>query len=70
VRDAAASLEDVAKAGNLDGAEAPLAALRAELSKLEHAFVAARLARGSRPSKPRARIAARRPKARGRSRRS
>jgi CheY-like chemotaxis protein len=70
VRDSAALLEDVAKAGNLDGAEAALAALRAEISKLDHAFVAARLARGSRPAKPRARTAARRPKARGRSRRS
>jgi DNA-binding response OmpR family regulator len=47
-RHAAARLEDFGKTGNLDGADAALAVLRTELSKLDHAFVAARLARARR----------------------
>jgi CheY-like chemotaxis protein/HPt (histidine-containing phosphotransfer) domain-containing protein len=42
VRAAAASVENVAKTGSLDGAAAAIAELRAQFSKLEHAFGAAR----------------------------
>jgi CheY-like chemotaxis protein len=69
-RFAAATLEDFGKTGNLDGADAALAVLRTELSKLDHAFVAARLVQGARKAKAARRNTVRRPKTRSRSRRS
>ena len=42
-RYAAATLEDLGKAGKLTGADTAVAVLRAELAKLEKAFVSARL---------------------------
>lgn len=67
-RQAAATLEDFGKAGSLNGADAALAALRTELSKLDQAFVAARLVQGARRAKAPRRDTARRPKTRSRSR--
>jgi PAS domain S-box-containing protein len=69
-RHAAATLEDFGKTGNLNDADAALAALRTELSTLDQAFVAARLVQTSRRAKAPRRAAARRPKTRTRSRRS
>jgi len=69
-RHAAATLEDFGKAGSLDGADAAFAALRTELSKLDEAFVAARLVEGSGAGKTPRRAAAPRPHTRSRSRRS
>ena len=47
-RHAAATLEDLGKSGTMSGAPEALASLRTELRKLEAAFVAARLAGGTR----------------------
>ena len=69
-RHAAATLEDFGKTGSLDGAASALAVLRVELSKLDQAFVAARLVQGARRAEAPRRDTARRPKTRTRSRRS
>jgi len=69
-RHAAATLEDFGKTGSLDGADSALAVLRVELSKLDQAFVAARLVQGARRAEAPRRDTARRPKTRTRSRRS
>ena len=69
-RHAAATLEDFGKTGSLDGADSALAMLRVELSKLDQAFVAARLVQGARRAEAPRRDTARRPKTRTRSRRS
>jgi HPt (histidine-containing phosphotransfer) domain-containing protein len=68
-RHAAGRLEDFGKTGSLDGADAALEVLRTELSKLDQAFVAARLVPGARATAAR-RDTARRPKTRKRSQRS
>ena len=67
-RHAAATLENFGKSGSLDGADSALAVLRTELSKLDQAFVAARLVQGARRAKAPGRTTARRPKTRQRSR--
>ena len=69
-RHAAETLEAFGKTGSLDGADAALAVLRTELSKLDRAFVAARLVQGARRAKAPRRDTARRSKTRSRSRRS
>ncbi len=69
-RQAAATLEDLGKTGNLNGTDAALAVLRTELSKLDQAFVAARLVQGARRAKAPRRVPAPKPKTRNRSRRS
>jgi CheY-like chemotaxis protein len=69
-RHAAATLEAFGKTGSLDGADAQFAVLRAELSKLDQAFVDARLVQGARRAKAPRRGPARRTKTRSRSRRS
>jgi HPt (histidine-containing phosphotransfer) domain-containing protein len=69
-RQAAATLENFGKTGNLHGADAALAVLRTELSKLDRAFVVAKLVQDRRRAKAPRRATARRPKTRSRSRRS
>ena len=67
---AAATLEDFGKTGSLDGADSALEVLRTELSKLDQAFVAARLVQGARRAPAPRQNTARRPKTRKRSQRS
>jgi two-component system, sensor histidine kinase and response regulator len=69
-RHAALALENLGKMGSVDGADAALAVLSAELSKLDQAFVAARMVQASRKAKAPRRRASSKPKARSRSRRS
>ena len=69
-RQAALALESLGKAGSLDGADAAFAVLRTELSKLDHAFVAARMVPAPRAAKAPRRTTARKAKAGKRSRRS
>jgi CheY-like chemotaxis protein len=69
-RHTALALENLGKTGNLDAAPATLAALRSDLSKLDHAFVAARMVRNSPRAKATRRRTAAKKKPRSRSKRS